>query len=409
MRVLQLHNHHQTKGGAMEVLAHEAQLLTEGGHAVDQYTLPPVEEMGLSPVRAGLKAVWNIEASREVTQRINVFRPDVVHVHTPFPLMSPAVFRAAAKAGVPAVTTLHSYRWSCIAATCFRDNAVCEDCVGKRLKLPGMRHRCYHDSLGASAALTAGLVLHRQLGTLDKIDRFITLTGFAKRLLIRDGVPAEQIVVKPNSVPDPGVPGQPDDTRPYVAFVGRLIDVKGIETLLDAWPSVRPGLVLKIAGDGELRSLVEERAAGDDSIEFLGWRSEDEISALMGGAQCVVVPSEWYEGLPLVILRSLSVGTPIVVSNLENICDEVVADDVGITFEVGSAESLVQALNDVVANRAQWQERRPRARASYLQRYSPAGDLDRLLAIYTDVVDARGAASPTLGMKSLQNRERGEA
>ena len=338
----------------MEVLAHEAQLLSAGGHQVDQYTLPAVETMGLSALRAGAKAIWNLEASHEVSRRIRAFEPDIVHVHTPFPLMSPAVFRAAAKAGVPTVTTLHSYRWSCIAATCFRDNAICEDCVGKRLKLAGVRHRCYHDSLGASAALTVGLALHRQLGTLDQIDRFITLTGFAKRLLIRDGVPA-------------------------VAFVGRLIDVKGIETLLDAWPSVRPGLVLKIAGDGELRSVVEERAAVDDSIEFLGWCSEDEITTLMGGAQCVVVPSEWYEGLPLVILRSLSVGTPIVVSNLENICDEVVADDVGITFQ-GAPPSR-----------------------------SPAGDLDRLLAIYTDVVGAGGGASPTLNSNSLQNRERGEA
>ena len=373
----------------MEVLAHEAELLSEHGHAVDQYTLPATETMGLGAVRAGAKAIWNVEASREVTRRIRTFEPDVVHVHTPFPLMSPAVFRAAARAGVPTVTTLHSYRWSCIAATCFRDNGICEDCVGKRLKLAGVRHRCYHDSLGASAALTAGLVLHRQLGTLDQIDRFITLTGFAKRLLIRDGVPASQIVVKANSVPDPGRAGRPSDEAPYVAFIGRFIDVKGIRTLLEAWPNVKPGLTLKIAGDGELRSLVEERAAADSTIEYLGWRSEEEIGALMGGAQCVIVPSEWYEGLPLVILRSLSFGTPIVVSDLENICDEVVADGTGITFDVGSPASLAQALDSVVSDRPQWQGRRARARQSYLDRYSPAGDLDRLTAIYSAVIEAR--------------------
>ncbi len=398
MRVLQLHNHHQGKGGAMEVLAHEAELLTQGGHEVDQYTLPAAEEMGLSSVRAGFKAIWNIEASRDVSRRIRTFKPDVVHVHTPFPLMSPAVFRAAASSGVPAVTTVHSYRWSCIAATCFRDNAICEDCVGKRLKLPGVRHRCYHDSAGASAALTAGLVLHRHLGTLDKIDRFITLTGFAKRLLIRDGVPAHQIVVKPNTVPDPGAPSHPDDVKPYVAFVGRFLDVKGVRTLLDAWTSVREGLHLKIAGDGELRSLVEERAAADSSIEYLGWRSEEEVSALMGGAQCVVVPSEWYEaGVPMVALRSLSVGTPLVISDLENMCAEVLADDTGITFQVGSSASLAQALNELAVDHRRWRDRRRRARESYLLRYSPSDGLERLLAIYREVIDARGsAAAPQL-------------
>ncbi|MDQ4039393.1 MAG: glycosyltransferase family 4 protein [Actinomycetota bacterium] len=395
--MLQLHNHHQSKGGAMEVLAHEAELLSANGHAVEQFTLPATETMGLGAVRAGAKAIWNVEASREVTRRIRIFRPDVVHVHTPFPLMSPAVFRAADRAAVPAVTTLHSYRWSCIAATCFRDNGICEDCVGKRLKLSGVRHRCYHDSLGASAALTAGLVLHRQLGTLDRIDRFITLTGFAKRLLIRDGVPASQIVVKANSVPDPGREARPSAEPAYVAFIGRFIDVKGIRTLLDAWPSAAPGLTLKIAGDGELRPLVEQRAAADPTIEYLGWRSEEEIGDLMGGAQCVIVPSEWYEGLPLVILRSLSVGTPIIVSNLENICAEVIADGAGITFDVGSPTSLTQALNSLITDPVQWQERRARARQSFLDRYSPAGDLDRLTAIYAEVINSRRISAGRLG------------
>lgn len=389
MRVLQLHNHHQSKGGAMEVLAHEAELLVGGGHAVEQYTLAATEELGLSAVRAGLKAIWNVEASREVTRRIAAFRPDIVHVHTPFPLMSPAVFRAAARAGVPAVTTVHSYRWSCIAATCFRDGSICEDCVGSRLKLAGVRHRCYHDSLGGSAALTAGLVLHRGIGTLRTIDRFITLTGFAKDLLVRDGVPAHQIVVKPNTVADPGLAGEPDPEDPYVAFVGRFLPVKGLQTLLDAWSGVRPGLTLRLAGDGELRGLVDERAAADPSIENLGWRTEAEVGALMGGARAVVVPSEWYEaGVPLVVLRALAAGTPVVVSDLENMCAEVVLDDTGRTFDVGSAGSLRAVLDDLVADPQRWQERRPRARESYLRRYSPSGGLERLLAVYRDALGA---------------------
>ncbi len=397
VRVLQLHNHHLGKGGAMEVLAYEAELLGAGGHTVEQYTLPAAEEMGLSAVRAGLKAVWNIEASREVSRRIEAFEPDVVHVHTPFPLMSPAVFRAAARAGVPAVTTVHSFRWSCISANCFRDNAICEDCVGTRLKLAGVRHRCYHDSVGASAALTAGLVLHRQIGTMDKIARFITLTEFAKQLLVRDGLPAAQIVVKPNSVPDPGSAGQPVEDAPYVAFVGRFLDVKGIETLLDGWKVMQqagpPGLRLKLAGDGDLRALVEERAAADPSIEYLGWCSEDEVGALMGGARCVVVPSEWYEaGVPMVTLRSLSVGTPVVTSDLENICADVLADDTGVTFQVGSAASLAQALATVLSDETTWHERRQRARGSYLRRYSPSSNLSRLVAIYDVVLDERQRA-----------------
>lgn len=392
LRILQLHNHHQSKGGAMEVLAHEAELLSAAGHSVSQYTLPATEELGLSAVRAGLKSIWNLEACRDVAARIGEFRPDVVHVHTPWPLMSPAVFRTAWDLGVPTVNTLHSYRYSCVAATCYRDDRVCEDCVGKRLKLPGIRHRCYHDSFGASTALTVSLLVHRQIGTLHhKIDKFVSLTGFGKRLLIRDGIPESKIIVKPNSVADPGPPSGPDEQSPYVAFAGRLIDVKGIETLLAAWPRVAPGLRLKIAGDGPLRGLVEERAAEDESIDYLGWVSESDVGGLMAGAQAMIVPSQWYEGLPLVILRSLSFGTPMVISDLENICEDVVADGAGVAFSVGEAGSLAAALSDVVSDRAGWAARRERARASYVERYTPEVDLRRLEIIYGELIEARRA------------------
>jgi glycosyltransferase involved in cell wall biosynthesis len=393
MRVLQLHNHHASLGGAMEVLAHEGELLTEAGHEVEQYTLPATQELGLSPLRAGAKAVWNREAARCVDRLIASFRPDVVHVHTPFPLLSPVVFRVAHKRHVPAVTTLHSYRYSCVAGTCWRDGHICEDCVGSTLRLPGIRHRCYHDSAAGSAALTLSLDLHRALGTFSRdVARYLTLTDFSRRLLIRDGYPADRITVKPNSVPDPGFrpAAQPDER--LVVFAGRLIDIKGVTTLLEAWASVPAGMTLVIAGDGDLRHLVEERAAVDSSVRFVGWVPEAEVLSLMGRAEVVVVPSEWYEGLPLVILRSLAVGTPVLVSDLENFCEDVEIDGAGWSFEVQNPASLAAKLGDIVTDPGRAAAMRTAARASYDRRYAPGVDIARLEAIYRDVIAESRAA-----------------
>ncbi|MBA2639532.1 MAG: glycosyltransferase family 4 protein [Nocardioidaceae bacterium] len=388
MRILQLHNHHGSLGGAMEVLAHEAELLTGAGHAVRTYALPPTEELGLGPLRAGAKAVWNVGACREVAAHIKDFRPDVVHVHTPFPLLSPAVFRTAKRLGVPTVTTLHSYRYSCIAATCHRDGAVCEDCIGKRVKLPGLVHRCYHDSLGASAALTLSLAVHRAAGTFHRyVDRYLTLTEFSRTLLIRDGFPAAKVVVKPNSVPDPGLASAERPAERYVAFAGRLMDIKGVETLLDGWSRADTGdLRLRVAGDGPLRSLVEERSRQDPTLSYEGWIDEQAVYEFMGGADAVLVPSEWYEGLPLVILRSLAVGTPVIVSDLENFSAAVVNDDAGEAFRVADVGALADALSRLVRDPAAWIGRRVNARASYEKRYSPEVDVVRLEAIYADVL-----------------------
>lgn len=389
MRILQLHSHHAARGGATEVMDHEREMLMSARHSVEQYTVPAMGDTALSSWRAGAKAVWNREATREVTDRIRAFRPDVVHAHTPFPLLSPAVFRAAGAAHVPALTTVHSYRYSCVAGTCVRSGEICEDCVGSRLKLPGIRHRCYHDSLGASAALTVSLDLHRAIGTFHRsVTRYLALTDFSRRLLIRDGYPAERVVVKPNSVPDEGFRPAPTGDERRVVFASRLIDLKGVRTLLDAWALAAPrGIKLVIAGDGELRPLVEQRAATDASIDYRGWVEEPEVARLMGSAELVVVPSQWYEGAPLVILRSLGVGTPVLVSDLENLSTEVLQDSAGWTFETGKPASLAARLTALMDNPDLTLAARRRARRSYDQRYSPSRDLERLEALYTEVVD----------------------
>lgn len=373
----------------MEVLAHEAELLRGGGHEVQNLTLAATETLGLSAGRQATKAIWNKELTSQLRDRIHAFKPDVVHVHTPFPLMSPAVFRTANQLNVPTVTTLHSYRWSCVVGTCYRDGHTCEDCVGSKLKLAGIRHRCYHDSLPGSAALSISLGLHRALGTQSRcVDRWLTLTSFAKRLLVRDGIEDGKITVKPNSVPDLGLGNGPSVGDRTVVFAGRLIDIKGVRTLVDAWRQVSGrGLRLLIAGDGELRPDVEALVAACPDVDYVGWVPENHVTDLMGAAEAVLVPSEWYEGLPLVILRSLSVGTPVITSDLENFAEDVVADRVGETFPVGDANALAAVLRRVAQDPTHLLNLRKRARASYERRYSPKVDLQRLEEIYGELVN----------------------
>jgi glycosyltransferase involved in cell wall biosynthesis len=391
LRILQLHNRHASLGGALEVLSHEGDLLTAAGHRVEQFTLPSAEQLGLSSVRAGAKAVWNKEAAQETVARIHSFQPDVVHVHTPFPLMSPSVFRAAKRCGVPTVVTLHSFRFACVAATCHRDGHICEDCVGRRVKWPAVQHKCYHNSAPGSGALALSLLVHRTAGTFhNDIDRYLALTRFGRDLMIRDGYPADKIVVKPNSVPDPEEVGSPDLSDPYLLFASRLIDVKGVRTLLEAWrqlPDVRLRLV--IVGDGELRDLVEAAQSADDRIEFRGWVDEGTVTDLMSRAVATLVPSEWYEGLPLVILRSLSVGTPVLVSDLENISTELLQDGAGRSFHVGEAVDLARAIEAMWADPDTTDGMRLRARQSFEERYSPSVDVRRLESLYRQLIESR--------------------
>src|SRR3954453_1676064 len=318
MRILQAHSRHAARGGADDVIDRERELLVAAGHDVQQYFTPPASGAGVKQAAA---AVWNVRAAREVRDRIRTWRPDVLHVHTPFPTLSPAVFWSARAEGVATVGTVHSYRYSCIAATLRRDGHICEDCIASPLKLPGVRHRCYKESVAASAVMTTSLNLHRGMGTFTRrVGCFLTMTDFARHLLIRDGIPEQRIRVKPNCMDDPGEPVPFEEREPVVLFVGRLVQEKGITALLSAWRAVTSDCRLVVIGDGPLRPEVEAAAAADATIEFRGWQTENAVMQAQRTARLTVVPSEWYEaGPPLVMLQALACGTPLVTCDLENV------------------------------------------------------------------------------------------
>jgi glycosyltransferase involved in cell wall biosynthesis len=382
-----MHNRHASRGGADEVLDLERSLLKGAGHRVDQLTVAPAGSSG--HVRAAAHAVWNRQVAGELVARIESFRPDIVHVHTPFPTMSPAVFGTAHRGGVATVTTCHGYRYSCVAGTLRRAGTTCEACVGRRVKLPGLRHGCYHGSRLASLPLTASLAVHTLIGTFEReIDRFIALTEFGRKVLIRDGIPADRIAVKPNAVPDPGEPPSgympvqaAEPAQPYVAFAGRLVEEKGLHTLLAAARQM-PQVRVVIAGDGALRPEVESAAARLSNVEYLGWLEESTVTELLRGARATVVPSEWFEAQPLTLLRSLSVGTPVICSDLENVSASVIAHRAGRAFVTGDERSLAEAVTSALDERRWLADTGQNARRLYLREHTPEATLRCLENIY---------------------------
>lgn len=386
MRILQAHNRHASRGGADAVMDQERDLLQSAGHQVEQLTTSAVSTAGW---RQGAAAVWNRETTRQLAEAVDRFGPDVLHVHTPFPLMSPVVFRAARRLGVPTVATQHSFRYTCVAATLYRDGELCHECVGRRVKTPAVRHRCYHDSLAGSGALATSLTVHRAVGTFRHVGAFLAMTEFAREILVRDGVPAERVHVKPNMVEDPGATHMPVAERPPVAlFAGRLVPEKGIETLLRAWQlAAPPGHQLHVCGDGPLQPLVRAAQERDPSIVLRGWVTREEMEAELGGARLALVPSQWYEaGPPLVLLDALAHGTPVLASDLANISGSLVEAEAGATFATGDPSSLAEALRRALTDLGLLTEYQRRGRALYERDHTPERALQNLERVYATVM-----------------------
>lgn len=133
MRVLLVHNSYQHYGGEDAVFASERELLAQNGVQVVTYVQhnDRIKDMG----RLGLavNTVWSRQSGKELYHLVRHTRPDVVHFHNTFPLISPAGYYACARAGVPVVQTLHNYRLLCPAATFLRGDRPCEDCLDRLL------------------------------------------------------------------------------------------------------------------------------------------------------------------------------------------------------------------------------------------------------------------------------------
>ncbi|MGQ0629517.1 MAG: glycosyltransferase family 4 protein [Sporichthyaceae bacterium] len=390
MKVLIAHNRYRSEqpSGENQVVDAEIELLGKAGVEVvtqveSSDSLKDANKRQM--LEAGIGPLYAPSGVARFRRLLETEQPDVVHLHNTIPLISPWVIRVAHAAGVPVVQTVHNYRHSCVSGLHFRNGRSCSDCLGKRLPSPALIHGCYRDSKAQTLPVATAQVFHR--GTWHLAQRFIALTPFMAETLIRAGLPAEKITVRPSWVADRGFFGRPGRG---LLYVGRLDEAKGIRLLLDAWRlvGVRTGRRLQVAGDGPMRAEVE--AAASETPELIGYAGRvdaPEVVRLMHDAGALVVPSLCFEGYPLVIAEAFGSARAVVTvsgGSAGTIVDSAVGwvaqptpDDLGATLASITDDALV--------------ERGRNARIRYEVENSPRAGTESLLEIYRAVIASHGA------------------
>ena len=388
MKILAVHNRYQRPGGEDQVFVDETALLEARNHRVVRYEVHNDQVKQVNRLTLAKDTVWNSSAYRELRALIRRERPHVVHFHNTLPLVSPAGYYAARAEGVPVIQTLHNYRLLCPVALFFRDGRVCEDCMGKAVPWPGVVHRCYRGSRTASGVIATMLTVHRALRTWDEmVDVYVALTEFARNKFIEGGLPAKKIVVKPNFVaPDPG---QGQGGGGYALFVGRLAPEKGTETMLAAWDRLGTKIPLKIVGDGPLRDQVVEAAARQSNVEWLGHRPVEDVHALMGKADMLIFPSQWYETFGRVAAEAFAAGTPVIAANIGAVAELVEHGRTGLKFRPGDPEDLVTQLEWALSHSSELRRMREEVRAQFEAKYTAEHNYRALMEIYEAALERK--------------------
>jgi glycosyltransferase involved in cell wall biosynthesis len=344
-------------------------LLTEGGRR--------------DRARAAVRVVYNAEARRRLSRLLSDVSPDIAHVHGIAHELSPAVLGAFHRHGVPVVQTLHDFKIVCPNTSFVSHGSVCERCSKGRY-YPVVVHRCKRGSMSASIVVAIEAYVHRLLRTYERnVDAFIAPSRFLYARLRSHGFGGTMVHL--------AHPFDASQIRPcyqpggYFVYVGRLVDVKGVRTLLAAMRYVRRSK-LYVIGDGELSRELAEFASERrlTNVEFLGRLPRDDLLEVVARARFSVVPSEGFENSPMTVLESFAAGTPVLATNLGALPEFVVDGQTGMLVEPRSPRALARAIQAFLDNdRAASMGREARAKVE--RDHDPEEHYRRLHRLYRQV------------------------
>jgi glycosyltransferase involved in cell wall biosynthesis len=391
VKIILVHNYYQQPGGEDVVFQQERELLERAGHDVVAYRRSNREVDSYTGVKRLVlvrKTIWADDTRREFAELLRAERPDLVHIHNTFVMISPSIYAACREARVPVVQTLHNYRLLCPAATFFRSGSICEECMEHTL-WRSVRYGCYRDSRPGTAAVALMLAVHRSRHTwVRDVTCYIALTEFARTKFLQGGLPAQKVYVKPNFVyPDPR-PGT-DDGK-YVMFAGRLSPEKRVSTLLKACVLLRNEIPLVIVGGGPQQQELKQEAARCNltKVDFRGALSHDQTLAAMKGARLLIFSSEWYETFGLTIAEAFACGVPVICSRLGAMKEIVEDGRTGLYFAAGDAGDLAEKVNWAWNRPERMRSMGMEARQEYENKYTAEKNYPMLMDIYRRAIAA---------------------
>lgn len=346
MRILVAHAYYRIRGGEDRYVDEQAKLLS-AIHEVELFARRNDDLSG--PVRATASILGLGGGSKDLTQKLDAFRPDLVHVHNVFPALGPVVHNETARRGIPLVMTVHNYRLRCPNGLTFTEGELCERCV-RGTNVNAVLHECF-PSRAQAAVYALGLSAHRSIArTEEKVALFLTPSDFLARRLVGWGVEESRVrTVRSFTRPFPDASPEPGE---FGLFLGRLSGEKGVDVLLHALRAAGDP-PFKVVGDGPNAREWRELAARLElrNIEFLGALDTAAVDELLRGARYVALPSVWHETGGLAAMEAMAAARPVLVSDMGGL-PELLAEGGGFSTPAGDAGALAGKIEQLAADDA---------------------------------------------------------
>jgi len=387
MKILQIHNSYKIGGGEDIVVRDERKVLEEKGTQVIPYYKHNKIIDSFSFLQKALlpfRSIWSQKSYNEIIEIIDLEQPHICHIHNVFPLISPSIYFACKKKGVPVVQTIHNYRFMCPNGLFFKENKICENCVRSTV-FSSLKSKCYRNSRIQTFVMALSIFIHQRIRTFkDKIDGYIFLTDFAADKFKSQGYDTSKFFIKPNfksSDANEHINREIKTSQaPYFIFIGRIEESKGskyLEHLAHTLSKIR----IYVIGEGDTNSLKKY-----SNVKILGKLPNEQVISYLSSAQGLLFPSRWYEGMPMVIIEAFSKSIPVICSNLESLSSIVINNYNGLTFEYDNVESFVAKVALLEKDKSLKANLGKNARHSYVEKYSINHAYENLISLYNKLL-----------------------
>ena len=344
---------------------------------------------------------YSFEAKKKMKQLISDTKPDLVYIMQMHNKISPSIVYAAKEMKVPVIHRISDFQYMCPNALFYNDRiGVCEDCLkGKRMSC--VKYKCVLNSPVYSGIKMMAKWMHDIMKVHRRIDAFVVPSEFTLGRLHEYGIPMEKL----NHIPtffnlkevNPEV-----EYKPFVLFVGRIEKQKGLMSLVKAFETIPYELkIIGFSNDGfedELKQYLGRPINGDLNVEettaygkngnvhFLGRKKFEDIVPYLKSCMCTVVPSEWYDNFPNVVLESYAYKKAVIATDFGSLQYMVDEGNTGMKFRYADLDDLRRCVSYMIEHPEESKTMGENAYKLIETKYSPDSHYNKLIELMNKVI-----------------------
>jgi glycosyltransferase involved in cell wall biosynthesis len=263
---------------------------------------------------------------------VDSFAPEFVNIHFLQGIGHNALTELARR-DVPSMYVVNDLGLACIRMSMFKSGRQCEG-------------QCRMCALSSRYKLAQISKLKRigfwspSRATLQQLNTYFPVSRFPNAA-----------IVYPNTYARPSVAATSSDHIRFV-YVGRLHALKGVDVLLDALSplAAKYRFTLRVVGGGPAEADLRQKYGHHDWLSFAGHVSQTEVADNIASGDVLCVPSIWAEALGMVVVHALTLGVPVIGSNIGGIPELVRDGQNGELVPPGNVEAWRKALEGVLAD-----------------------------------------------------------